>query len=423
MASERRKLTKRVIEGAAATDKPVKLWDAEVPGFHVEVRPTGRRAFYLFYRVGGGRGSTQRRAKIGDFGALTVNAARETARAWAAQVAAGGDPAGKRREDRGAARMSELFERYLREYADVHKKASSAAMDAATVRNHLAPEFAKRKVAEVTREDVRRFHLKMTDRPVMANRCLALLSKAFNLAEEWGLRPDGSNPCRHVKKFSEKARKRFLSPAELGRLGEVLKAAQRGEVRVRKKGRDKGEGSVISAPAVAAIRLLILTGMRSSEVKGLRWGWIDFEAGRINLPDSKTGEKAVALNAPALAILSAIPRVEDNPHVIVGGKPGAALVNLKDPWSAIRKAAGLDDVRIHDLRHSFAAVGAGSGASLHIIGGLLGHTQPGTTKRYAHLADDPLRAASEQIGGQIADWLGGTASTESQTFDAQRANE
>lgn len=407
MAGDRRKLTKRVVEGIAPADKPLKVWDVEVPGFHVEVRPTGKRSFYLFYRVGGGRGSTQRRARIGEFGAVTVDAARDRAREWAAIVAAGGDPAGKRREDRAAPRVTDLCDRYLSEHARPHKKASSVEEDERIIRDYIKPSFGKRKVAEVTRAEVAKFHSGLSEKPYRANRAIACFSKMMSLAEVWGLRPDGSNPCRHIKKFPEKARKRFLSPAELGGLGDALKAAERGEVRLKKAGRDKGDGSWISPHAVAAIRLLILTGMRSSEVKGLRWEWIDFEAGRIALPDSKSGEKVVALNAPALATLNAVPRVDGNPHVIVGGKPGAPLVNLKDPWSAIRKAAGLDDVRIHDLRHSFAAVGAGSGASLHIIGGLLGHTQPQTTKRYAHLADDPLRAASEQIGGQIAGWLDG----------------
>ncbi|XWN32712.1 MAG: tyrosine-type recombinase/integrase [Devosia sp.] len=385
----------------------MRVWDTEIPGFHVEVRPSGKRAFYYFYRVGGGRGATQRRAKIGNFGPLTVDAAREKALQWAGKVANGEDPAGARREERVATRMDELFERYLRDHARVHKKASSAQEDGRIIRDYLAPVFAKRKVAEITRADVAKLHAGLWEKPYRANRVLACLSKMMNLAEMWGLRTDGSNPCRHVKKYAEKARKRFLSPTELGRLGEALVAAEDGKVRVRKDGRHNGAGSVITPHAIAAIRLLILTGMRSGEVKALRWEWIDFGAGRIRLPDSKTGDKFVVLNAPALALLSEIPKITGNPHVIIGGKDGAALVNLKDPWSAIRKAAGLDDVRIHDLRHSFAAVGAGSGASLHIIGGLLGHSQPQTTTRYAHLADDPLRAVSEQIGGRIVGWLEG----------------
>ena len=174
-------------------------------------------------------------------------------------------------------------------------------------------------------------------------------------------------------------------------------------------GREAEKIVPIIPSAVTALRLLILTGARKSEILGLRWDWIDMEGRRILLPDSKTGEKTIPLNAPALDILASIPRTEDNPHVIVGAKPGAALVNLKDPWGAIREAAGLEDVRVHDLRHSFASVGAAGGMSLPIIGALLGHTQVATTQRYAHLSDDPLRAASDVIGGQIAAAMGDKA--------------
>ncbi|MEM7696100.1 MAG: tyrosine-type recombinase/integrase [Pseudomonadota bacterium] len=405
MKGVRQRLTKRLVESVVADNGPVKLWDSEVPGFHVEARPSGKRAFYLFYRVGGGRGSTQRRAKIGEFGPMTVDAAREKARQWAARVANGDDPAAERHQQRIAPRMNELFERYLEDHARPHKKPTSIAEDERIIRDYLAPAFGNRKVAELVRADVARLHAGLSQKPYRANRVLACLSKIMNLAEVWGLRPDGSNPCRHVKKYAERPRKRFLTTAELGRLGEALRAAERGEVRVTKGGGTSAGSSTISPFAIAAIRLLILTGMRSGEVKMLRWDWIDPERRRIHVSDSKTGEKQVTLNAAALEVLSGIQRVDGNPHVIVGGKPGAALVNLKDPWSAIRKAAGLEDVRIHDLRHSFAAVGAGSGTSLHIIGGLLGHSQAQTTKQYAHLADDPLRAASDHIGGQISSWL------------------
>ena len=254
-----------------------------------------------------------------------------------------------------------------------------------------------------------RLHKGMRETPYRANRSLALLSKAFNLAEVWGWRPDYSNPVRHVSKFAEKKRKRFLSQRELARLGEALRVAERDGCLTlpAKEGlRSEEKRAPIIPSAIAAIRLLILTGARKGEILGLRWDWIDFEAGRANLPDSKTGEKAIVLAPAALAVLDAIPRQDGNPHVIVGAKPGAALVNLKDPWLAIRETAGLDDVRVHDLRHSFASVGAANGASLPIIGALLGHTQATTTQRYAHLADDPLRAAAADIGKRIAAAMG-----------------
>jgi integrase len=165
--------------------------------------------------------------------------------------------------------------------------------------------------------------------------------------------------------------------------------------------REKAERVAISPSAVAAVRLLALTGARKGEILGLQWAWVDASSGRAHLPDSKSGEKTLILPPAALAVLASLQTVEGNPYVIVGGKPGAPLVNLKDPWLAIREAANLDDVRIHDLRHSFASVGAAGGASLPIIGALLGHSQPSTTARYAHLADDPLQAAAADIGAKI----------------------
>ena len=152
--------------------------------------------------------------------------------------------------------------------------------------------------------------------------------------------------------------------------------------------------------------MLLFTGARLSEILTLRWDWIDFQRGVIRLPDSKTGPKTLYLNAPALSVLSALPRIEGNPFVICGDKKGAHLVNLQKPWRAIRTSAALSDVRLHDLRHTFASVGASGGASLPMIGALLGHSQPQTTDRYAHLAADPLRAASDAIAGRIAAAMG-----------------
>ena len=206
----------------------------------------------------------------------------------------------------------------------------------------------------------------------------------FNFAERIDLRPAGSNPCRHIERYRRRRHERFLSADELGRLGAVLAAYD-------------------GAPyAVAAIRLLIFTGARRGEISGLRWDWIDFERGEARLPDSKTGAKTVHLPPPALAVLAKLPRIVGNPHVIVGGIVGAPLVNLQKPWRAIRKEAGLDDVRLHDLRHAFASVAAASGMGLPIIGKMLGHSQPATTARYAHLASDPVKAAAAAVANKIA---------------------
>lgn len=404
MAERSAKLTKRAVNAAVPEARRYALHDAELPGFKLYVHPSGKKAFHLRYRVGGGRGATIRVPKIGDMGALTPDQARAIARDWLAQIRLGGDPGGERQEKRQAPRMSELFERYLDEHARRHKKPASAEGDAQQIRDHLMPSLGKLKVAELTRAHIERLHQGMAETPYAANRVLALLSKALNLAELWGWREDGANPCRHVRKFAEAKRKRFLSPAELGALGAVLAQAEaEGAIRLPARDglRDGPKTVVISPSVIAAIRLLAFTGARCGEILSLRWDWVDLDAGRLNLPDSKTGAKSIPLGDAAVEILRALPRTPGNPHVIVGGKPGAALVNLKDPWGAIREAAGIEDVRIHDLRHSFASVGAAGGLSLPIIGAILGHTQSSTTQRYAHLADDPLRAAASQIGEAI----------------------
>jgi integrase len=301
----------------------------------------------------------------------------------------GADPAADKMARREAPRIAELAERFLAEHAEAKRKGSTAAEYKRLVDKIILPALGKRKVVDVNRAEVTKLHHANRAAPYQANRVLAVLSKMFNLAERWGLRPDGSNPCRHVEKFAERKRERMLSPAELARLGDAL-AAHDG-----------------SPYAVAAVKLLVFTGARLGEVLRLRWEWIDFERGEARLPDSKTGAKTLHLPPPALAVVAELPRLDGNPFVIAGAKEGAALVNLEKPWRAIRAAAGLDDVRLHDLRHAFASVAASSGMGLPIIGKILGHSQPATTARYAHLASDPVKAAAAAIAGKIAAAMAG----------------
>lgn len=394
------KLTKRVVDGALSTDRRYVVWDSQVPGFGVRVFPSGTKTFIFKYRVGGGRSATSRQPVIGKYGMITVDQAREIAKDWAADIRKGGDPGGERQKKRAAPRMTDLFERYISDHARPHKKPSSVKDDERIIRTFVGPEFGKRKVAEVTRSDIDHFHKSLADKPYRANRVLAMLSKAFNLAEVWEWRPDGSNPCRHIKKFREDRRERFLSSEEFARLGDALAKAESGEMAYTRPGRSSP--FYVPKQAVAALRLLIFTGARRGEILTLKWDFVNFEASRLELPDSKTGAKFVYLPAPALKLLSELPRDLSNPFVITGAKPGTHLVNMKDPWAAIRNEAELPDLRIHDLRHSFASIGAGGGMSLPVIGALLGHKETSTTARYAHLSDNPLRIAVEDIGGRIA---------------------
>jgi integrase len=295
-----------------------------------------------------------------------------------------------------------------------HKKPSSVRMDERNIANHVLPLLGELYVEEVTRNDIDNFKIDLkagkhadpaasrrsgyrggavvTGGPGVANRCLALLSKMFNLAERWGVRPDNTNPVRHIGKYAESKKERYLTGDEFERLATALSEAERKEA----------ENPFV----IAAIRLLVLTGARLGEILSLRWADVNFEHGMLLLGDSKTGRKTIFLSKPAMELLNRLPRLSGNPYVIVGSRHGQHLKNLQKPWGRIRGAAKLPDVRIHDLRHSFASIAAASGMSLPVIGKLLGHTKSATTERYSHLAADPLKAANEAIGQQLAKLLG-----------------
>jgi len=380
------KLTKRTVDALTYDRKSggKYAWDDDLAGFGVRVYPTGRKSFVVGYRADG----RQRFLTVGRVGELTMHEARTKAMEVLASVRRGSDPSGDRIAYQQSPTMKDLSERYMREHARPRKKPSGAKNDERVWANHILPSLGRKKVADVTRADVFQIHAQMGEKtPIQANRTLAVLSKAFNLCEIWGWRPDGSNPVRHVPRFKENKRERYLSEGELLRLAESLKEVERLQLE--------------EPAAIAAIRLILLTGCRSGEIKGLKWSEVDFQRRCLRLADSKTGRKTIYLSSGALQVLADIERVEGNPFVIVGAKEGGHFRGLSRPWFRIRKRAGLDDVRLHDLRHTYASVGAGIGLSLPMIGNLLGHTVPATTQRYAHLAAHPMLEAAERIGASL----------------------
>ena len=376
------RITKRSVDAIKVGGTDTVYWDGELTGFGLRVRRSGRKSYVVQTRIAG----KLCWFTIGPHGPLNPDQARARALEILACAKKGIDPrdANARREAEPS--MADLGRRFLEEYVPVHCKPSTREEYRRSVRLFVDPVIGELRVPEVQRKDIAALHHGLRDKPYQANRTLGVLSKMFSLAEVWGWRPDGSNPCRHVKRYKEHKRERFLSPEETERLGQVLREAEEE-----------------MPSAVAAFRLLLLTGCRMSEIRDLRWEYVKDDC--IELPDTKTGGRVVPLGPEARAVLSSIPRGENNPWVIAGRLPGSHLTDLQRPWRRIRKQADLEDVRIHDLRHSFASRALALGESLTMIGKLLGHTQVQTTARYAHLARDSIQTAAaritESIGGNL----------------------
>jgi integrase len=399
------KITKRTVDATSPEARDVFVWDTELKGFGLKITPAGRKVNLVQYRMGG-RAARVRRYTIGQHGSigpgglpLTADRARDEAERQLGRVANGIDPA---REKKAAASehkayndsptLSEFADTYIERHAKPLKKKRSVEEDERNLKLHIKPALGKLKLRDVSAADIARFHASRSKTPTNANRCLALLSNIFEKAERWGERPVGSNPCRHVGKYDERKRERFLTTEELARLADALTSAE-----------DEKRESVT---ALNAIRLLMLTGCRLNEILPLRWAWIDEGHACIRLPDSKTGAKVVPIGAPVIRLLSSMPRQEGSPYVLPADRGNGHFVGIQRIWQRIRKVANLEGVRLHDLRHSYASVAVASGDSLYLIGKVLGHRQSRTTDRYAHLKDDPLLAVADRTAKRIAEAMG-----------------
>jgi integrase len=382
------KLTKTIVERTEIKEKPYFLFDEQLPGFCLRVAPNGKRHYHLQYL----KNKKVRRIALGLHGIVTAEGAREKAIALLASINAGGDPVEEKMQRNSEPTIQELSERYLDEHVDVHCKKRTADGYRYYLKRHILPEFGNAKVSDVTRKDLAAFHHTLRKTPYEANRCLEILSKMFNLAELWGLRPDGTNPRRHLKKFQEYSRERYLTKEEAKSLGKLLTEVK------------KDEDENLSA--AYCIELLLYTGCRLGEIQTLKWAYVDRDNSCLRLPDSKTGARVVYVGGHVIQLLNEIEkhdrRPKDNPYVIWGEIEGAHIKNLKRPWQRWRKKAGLEDMRIHDLRHSFASYAVSEGMSLPMLGKLLGHTQVQTTARYAHLMADPMREAAAKVSQHIA---------------------
>ncbi|MCY4394857.1 MAG: tyrosine-type recombinase/integrase [Rhodospirillaceae bacterium] len=373
-----RSISKRTVDALSVEDRDAVFWDDRLPGFGVRVYPSGSKVYVVQTRHDG----KSRRVTLGRHGVITADAARREAALVINRIKTGEDPHGKTK----SVTVAELAARYLVEHVEVRCKESTQRMYRSVLDRFILPAYGGVAVAEVERRHIADLHLELRDIPYQANRALEIGGKLFNLAEEWELRT-GGNPCRFVHKYPEKKRERFLTDAEFRHLGEVLNAME-------------AKGSLPVHPA-AALRLLMLTGCRRNEIVQLEWKNVDLAAGELRLPDSKVGARLVPLSPAAARVLAELPRIEGNPWVIPGTKPGRHLADLNHYWDRVRAEADLSDVRIHDLRHSFASRALALGESLSMIGKLLGHNKIDTTARYAHLARDSIKASSARVADSI----------------------
>ncbi len=410
------RLTRQRVERVAPEGRDLYLFDSEVHGFGLRVRASGIKSYFVQYRQGaGGRRAAKVRYSIGQHGQpWTVEMARRHAIQVLAEVRTGSDPAMTRDSERAAITVSELCDLYLAKVPTLvqhrngrPKTASTLATDRGRIARHIKPLLGNKRVRDLTPHDIERFQeriakgdskadvktgirgrARVTGGRGTASRTVGLLGGILTFAVKVRVRPD--NPVRGVARYTDARRERYLSGEELARLGDALTAFESGQ-----------------PVAVAAIRLLALTGLRRSEALTLQWTFVDSAAGCLRLPTTKTGPRVAMLGAPALALLAAQPRLEGSPYVFPGQRRGHHYVGLPKVWGKVRERAGLADVRLHDLRHGFASVAAASGNGLIIVGKLLGHADPKSTHRYVHIADDPVKAAADRTAGSIAASMAG----------------
>ncbi len=379
-----RKLSKSVVEKTEPLETDVVVWDEALPGFGVRIKPSGIRSYIVQYR--NRLTGASKRMTIGQHGPLlTFDQAKRQARTILADAMRGLDPAEAQRLARGAPTVRDLAADYVERHAVPNKRPKGVKDDRAMLEKVILPKLGKRKVAEITRRDIEALHIARADRPYRANRVLALLSKMFNLAVEWGWRPN--NPARGVKRFQEEKRDRWLRDQELKRLWRVLENHP-------------------NRRAANAIQLQLLTGARLGEVLNARREAFDLERGVWTKPSHQTKQRKtehVPLSPQALDLITTIlgEHGPDEPWLFPGNVPGQPLKDIKKFWSGIMRQAGFEGYRRHDNRHTYASHLVSGGLSLEVVGRLLGHTSPETTQRYAHLADDPLRRATEMFGAKI----------------------
>ena len=376
-----RKLTKRVVDALSVEKNDAVFWDRELAGFGVRVYATGRKVYVVQSRGPWG----PKRVTLGKHGEMSCDEARKTATGVIDRIKRGEEP--EPRPPEAAPTVAGLAERFMRDHAETHCKPDTAVSYRSYIGNHILPGLGRKALAEVGRAEVSALHHGLRETPVAANAVLGLLSRMFKMAEAWSLVPAGNNPCRGLRRYRTRKRERFLTQDEFRRLGRALRDLET-------------EGKAWLA-AVAAIRLLALTGCRRGEILDLHWDDVDRTAGELRLKDAKAGPRMVPLTKPVLRVLEGVPRSPGDSWVISRGNGKDRPLSLSYYWEAVRERAGLHDVRIHDLRHSYASRALALGESLSAIGRLLGHRHVVSTARYAHLMREAEKAAAARVGESI----------------------
>jgi integrase len=418
------RFTTRTIATLRPKDGAYWVNDSALPGFRVKVLASGVKSFAVRLRSRGGRKNRSDTMQvIGRFETLTVDQARAQARILLSRIALGEDPAGEQRAERRASTVDELAAAFLEE-REGKTKPSTLREYARMYQADIAPAFGKKTARDLTRHEVARLHHSLRATPYLANRVRSLIGAMYRWGEVRGILPDGIQPTRGVEAFPEEGRERYLTEEELARLGNALRKAERtgiapdpkraqlhaarhrkSAVRGKQKRTplaDKGRLSPANPYAISAIRLLLLTGMREQEVLSLQWSSIDLDGARLRLPDTKTGLSWRPLGGAAVQLLREVPRMGQSAFVFPGRDAKHPLTDIKHVWQAVRYEAGLPDLRLHDLRHHFASTGAQHGLSLVALGAVLGHRELATTRKYAHLGDDPMKRAADQISASVA---------------------
>lgn len=382
--SKQRRLTEDVVAREPVTGRDILIFDGLQPGFGLRITPTGRKIFVAQARVAG----RSRRITVGTWPDKTVTDARNDARDALQAMRKGVDPGADRKARlkaslAGQTTVAQFAERWLAEHVQLKLKPRTAADYEKLVAQRIKPALGTLTIAGVSREDVLQLHAAMSAIPRRANYTISTFRAMMSFAEDLGLREAGSNPAKRVKLYRESNRERFLNETEIAKAAAAITAAE--------------QAGKIGPHAAAGLRLCLFTGARSGEITAAKWAHVDWRRNIIRLPDSKTNEpRTIHLSAAALAVVKSVEHV--GPYIVAGAVDGAPFKNLGRSWIVARKFGGLDDVRLHDLRHSYASLAAGKGVSLQMIGKLLGHRVPATTQRYAHLARDAAAAVNDELG-------------------------